>query len=88
MSKRHPIPEQLASAVQRIAHVTKQEKFGWRGAVGMRGDPPLADVDFSIREKLAQMIIGPAVAEPELQHPSLQSLDKTSRKIEAGALRL
>jgi hypothetical protein len=34
------------------------------------------------------MIIGPAVTEPEFQHLSFQSLDKTSGEIEAGSLGL
>jgi hypothetical protein len=35
MSKRDPIREQLAGALQGIAHIAKEEQFGWRHAVGM-----------------------------------------------------
>jgi hypothetical protein len=71
MSEHDLIREQLAGASQRIAHVAKEEKFGRRYAVGMRGNPPLADINSSIRKELAQMIIGPAITKPEFEHVAL-----------------
>ena len=88
MGEHNPMPEQLAGRLQRIAHISQQEKFGWRNAVGMRGDPALADVNSPIREKLAQMVIGPAVAEPKFQDLPIQFTNQTGRKIETSALRL
>jgi len=81
MSEHDPIPEQLAGASQRIAHVAKEEKSGWRYAVGMRGNPALADINFSVREELAQVIIGPAITQPKFEDLSVQSPDKTGCEI-------
>jgi len=54
----------------------------------MRRNPSLANVDFPIRKKLAQMVIGPAVAEPEFKHVPVQFPDEVGRQIEASALSL
>ena len=48
----------------------------------------LANIDLPIRKKLAQVIVGPAVAEPQLEHVTLEAPHQSSRQIEAGALRL
>jgi hypothetical protein len=74
--------------LQGIAHVAEEEEFGRRQAVRMRRKPALEDVDFSVRKELAQMVVGPAVAEPELEHVAVQILDQAGREIEAGALSL
>jgi hypothetical protein len=50
--------------------------------------PTVADVDFPIREQLAQVVVGPTIAEPELKHLPVQLLDQAGRHIEAGALGL
>jgi hypothetical protein len=50
--------------------------------------PTVADVDFPIREQLAQVVVGPTIAEPELKHLPVQLLDQAGRHIEAGALSL
>jgi len=52
----------------------------------MRGDPALADMNFSVREELAQVIIGPAITQPKLEDFSVQSPDKTGCEIETSAL--
>jgi hypothetical protein len=54
----------------------------------VRSKRPLADVDSAIRKKLAQMVVGPAVAEPEFEHVPVQFPDEMGRQIEAGALSL
>ena len=54
----------------------------------MRRNPALANVDFPIRKELAQMVVGPAVAEPELEHLPIQVPDQVGSQIEAGALSL
>jgi len=41
----------------------------------MRRNPALANVDSPIRKELAQMVVGPAVAEPELEHVPIQLCD-------------
>src|SRR5205814_4264942 len=65
MSERDPPAEGFAGALQRIAHVAKEEKLGGRYAVRVRGNPPLADIDSSIRKALTQVIVRPAVTQPE-----------------------
>jgi len=52
----------------------------------MRGDPALADINSPIRKELTQVIIGPAITEPKFEDRSVQSLDKTGRKIETISL--
>ena len=49
-----------------------KQKFGRRHAIGMRRNPALADIDFPIRKELAQMVVGPAVAEAKLEHLAVQ----------------
>lgn len=88
MSDHHPTRKQLAGPLQRIAHIAEEEKFRWRYAVGMRGNPALADVNSSIRKEVTQVVIRPPITKPKFEHLSVQSLDKTGREIEAGALRL
>jgi len=88
VGKRYPTRKPFASRSQSIAHVAEEEEFVGRHAVGMRSEPALADVDFPLWKELAKMVIGPAVAEPELEQLSVQFPDKIGRQIEAGALRL
>ena len=52
----------------------------------MRGNPPLADINSSIRKELTQVIVGPAVTQPKFEDLSVQSLDKTGRETETSAL--
>ena len=54
----------------------------------MRSNRALANVNFSIRKELAQVIVGSAVTKPEFEHVTLQTLDQTGREIEASALGL
>ena len=54
----------------------------------MRRNPALANVDFPIRKELAQMVVGPPVAEPELKHVPIQVPDEVGSQVEAGALSL
>jgi hypothetical protein len=68
MSERHAAGKPLAGGRQCLAHITEQEEFGRREAIGMGGHFPLANIDFAVREELAKMIISPAVAEAELKH--------------------
>lgn len=75
MGERYPAPKRLAGRSQGIAHVAEQEELGRRYAIGMRSKSALADVDCSVRKELAQMVVGPTVAEPELEHVSVQFRD-------------
>jgi hypothetical protein len=88
MGQRYPPTEQIAGTSKSIAHVAEEEEFGRGHAIGMRRNPPLTDVNLPIWKELAQMIVGPAVAEPELEHKPIQFLNETCRKIEASALSL
>jgi len=42
----------------------------------MRCNPALANVDSPIWKEVAQMVVGPAVAEPKLKHVPVQFPDK------------
>ena len=76
MRQSYPAPKPLAGRLQSIAHVAQEEEFGRRHAIGMRRNPALADVDSSIRKELAQMVVRPTVAEPELDHVPVQLPDE------------
>ena len=54
----------------------------------MRRNSALANVDFPIWKELAQMVVRPAVAEPELEYVPIQAPDKVGSQVEAGALSL
>jgi hypothetical protein len=71
MSEYDPILQQLPGALQRIAHVAKEEKFGWRYAIGMRGNPALANINSSTWKEVTQVIIRPPVTEPEFEDLSV-----------------
>ena len=75
MRQSYSAPKQVPGRLQGIAHVAKEEEFGGRHAIGMRRNPALADVDFSVRKQLAQMVIGSTIAESELEYVSVQSGD-------------
>ena len=77
-----------AARWQRLAHIAEQEQLGRRNAIGMGCDGPLADIDLAVWEQLAKVIVGPAVAEPQLEHLTIQIADQIRREIEASALRL
>ena len=81
MSEYDLIRKHVAGALQRVAHVAKEEKFSRRYAVGVRGNLPLADIDFSIRKELTQVIVGPAITQPKFEDISVQSLDKTGCEV-------
>ena len=51
-----------------------------RDAVGMRGHPALADIDVAFPEQFAQMVVGPAVAEPQLEHEPVEVADRARRR--------
>jgi hypothetical protein len=76
MSKGYPPRKYLAGHAQGISHVPQDKELGRRHTIRMRRNPALADVDFSIRKQLAQMVVGSAVAEPELKHITVQFLDE------------
>ena len=80
MSEHDPILEKLAGVLQRLAHVTQEKKFGWRYAIGMRGNPALADINSSIREQLPQVIVRATVSKPEFEDLSLQSLERRAAR--------
>jgi|GEM_PF-4645454 len=79
MRHSYPTPKSLAGRLQSIAHIAQEEEFGRRQAIGMRCNPALADVDSSIRKELSQMVIGPTVAEPKLEHVPVQFPDEVGR---------
>jgi hypothetical protein len=55
-------------------------------AVGMSAHFPLEDDDFASRKTFPQMVVGPAIAEPEFKHRALLVADRTRRQVQAGAL--
>ena len=48
----------------------------------------LADIDFAVREALSKMVVRPAVAEPELQHLTIQASNQVGGQFEASTLSL
>ncbi len=75
MGERYSGPKPLADRSQGITHVAEEEEFGRRYAIGMRSKCTVADVDFPVWKELAQMVVGPTVAEPEFEHVPVQFRD-------------
>jgi len=75
MSQCYPSPKPLTGSLQRIAHVAEEEEFGWRNAIRMRRNSALANIYFPMRKEVAQMVVGPAVTEPEFEHVPFQFPD-------------
>lgn len=88
MRKRYLLDEHITGVPESIPHITKQEQFGGRDAVRVRSYTALANINVSIREKLTQMIVGPSVAEPQLQYVPLEVLNESGSEIETGPLGL
>jgi len=86
MGKCYPPAKLPAGAVQGVAHIPQKEESDRRYAIRMSRHAALANIDLPIRKKLAQMIVGPAVAEPQLEHMTLDAPHQSSRQIEARAL--
>ena len=86
MGEHDPIREAVAGDPQRLAHIAEQQKLGWRHAIGMGGDPALADIDFAIRKQLAEMIVSSTVAEAELKHLALEVAHQFCRAVQTGPL--
>jgi hypothetical protein len=72
MGQRHPSAKEFTGRLKSVAHVAKEEEFGRRDTLRVRRNPAFADVDSPVGKQLAQMIVGPAVAESELEHVSFQ----------------
>ena len=64
---------------QRLTHIAEQKAPRWRHAIRMCGNGSFADIDRSIREEFAKMIVSPAVAEAEFQHVAFQFANQTRR---------
>lgn len=88
MSEHHAVRKSGADGWQSFAHIAEQEELGRRNAIGMGCDGALADIDLAMREKLPKMIVGPAVAEAELEHFTVQTANQIGGQFEASALRL
>ena len=88
MRKHHPLGKPGAHGRQCLAHIAEQEKLRRRNTAGMGCDGALADINVALREELSEMIVGPAVAEPEFEHVTIQTPNQVAGQIEASALRL
>src|SRR6516164_11783216 len=88
MSQHNPALELFARGSQRVAHVAEEQKLGRRHAIRMRGDMTLANVNFPARTQFAQVIVRPAVTEPELEHRAIEIAHQGRPRAEAGALGL
>ena len=87
MRKHHAVRKPGADGWQSLAHIAEQEELGRRNAIGMGCNGLLADKDFAMREELPKMIVGPAVAEAELQHFTIQTGNQIGGQFEASTLR-
>ena len=88
MGEHHPTGKPGLGIRQRLTHIAEQKEPRWRHAIRMCGKGSLADIDRSIREEFAKMIVSASVAEAEFQHRALQFANQTRRQIEAGSLSL
>jgi len=79
MGQCDPSTKQTAGSSKCIAHVAQEEEFGRRHAIRMRCNTTLANIDFPIWKEVAQMVVGPAIAEPELEHVPVQFSDEVGR---------
>lgn len=86
--KHHTLGKPGAHGRQRLAHIAEQEKLGRRNTAGMGCNGALADINLAVREELPEMIIGPAVAEAEFEHVTIQTPNQVGGQFEASALRL
>lgn len=73
---------------QRRLEITHDQMRGIGHAFGMRVGTPLEDEDFPVTQTVAQMVEGPTIAEPELQHRPRQVRDQIDSMIQAGTLSL
>ena len=79
MGQHHPSTKEYTSCLKSVAHVAKEEELVGRDAIRMCRDAAIADVYFPIRNELAQMVVGPAVAEPKLEHVPVQLPNEVGR---------
>ena len=88
MRKHHTLGKPGAHGRQRLAHIAEQEKLRRRNTARMGCNGALADINVALREELSEMIVGPAVAEAEFQHFTIQPPDQVGGQFEASTLRL
>src|SRR5690606_36487273 len=86
--ERRAAAEMLARRDERVAEIADDEMLRRRDAGGVRRHVSIEDVDRALRQKLAQMVVGAAVAETELERRTGQVGDELRGAVEAGALRL
>src|SRR5690606_936703 len=70
------------------AHVAENQMGGVGNAVRMGVDLALEYEDLALGQQLAQVVVGAAVAQTELEHRAGQGVDHRSREAETRALRL
>jgi hypothetical protein len=88
MSKHYAVRKSGADSWKRLAHIAEQEELRRRNTIGVGCHGALADKDVPMREELPKMIVGPAVAEAELQHLTIQTGHKIGGQFKASTLRL
>src|SRR5947208_7031704 len=86
MRQRDPAAKPGASRRQGLAHIAEDQPLGRRHAIGMRRHRSLADKDVARRKQLPQMVVSPAVAEPQFEHRAVKAGDQPGGVVEAGAL--
>ncbi len=59
-----------------LAHVAEDQHLGRRHAIGVRRNLTLADIDRPVRKQRAQMVVGPAIAKPQLEHEAVDVADQ------------
>ncbi len=88
MDQGNPAGETLDRAGQRLVNITQDQKPGPGIDGHRRVDPALEHKDLPVRQDRAQMVIGPAMTEAELENRARQVADHPCRQIETPALRL
>ena len=79
VSEDHVATEPGADGGESLTHVPQKEQVSRWNAIGMGCNLALANVDCAMRKKFTKMIVGPAIAEPELEHVAIQIADQFGR---------
>jgi hypothetical protein len=72
--------ELVRRAPERVARLAEEQAVGGRDAVGMGRHLALEDMDVAAGKEIAQMVVGPAVAEADLEDRAGHGVDGDLRK--------
>lgn len=73
---------------QRLRHVAEHQRLGRRQRTRIGPGLAIEGVDRTLRQGLAQMVVGPAIAEAEFKHEPVPARDGGSSPVQNPALGL